>query len=59
MDIKMGKISNMIKKKAAFFFTNLKVPLPWPKKLWLLFRNNWIKIRHLQPCCGHPGEPGC
>ncbi|MGC8811062.1 MAG: hypothetical protein ACP5Q3_12500 [bacterium] len=55
----MGKISNMIKKKAAFFFTNLKGPLPWPKKLGLLFRNNWIKIRHLQSCCGHPGEPGC
>jgi hypothetical protein len=41
------------------FFTNLRINMPWPKKLWLLLRNNWIKIRHFQSCCGHPGEPGC
>jgi hypothetical protein len=22
-------------------------------------RNEWIKISHLQRCCGHYGEPGC
>jgi hypothetical protein len=31
----------------------------WPKKVKLLIRNNWIKIRNLQGCCGHAGEPGC
>ncbi len=39
--------------------TNLRAPLPWPTKVKLLFRNNWLKIRNLQNCCGHPGEPGC
>ncbi|HEC98922.1 MAG TPA: hypothetical protein ENN18_00855 [Proteobacteria bacterium] len=41
------------------FLTNLHVDLPWPEKVRLLIRNNWIKIRNLQNCCGHPGEPGC
>jgi SPX domain protein involved in polyphosphate accumulation len=41
------------------FFTNLHVNMPWPKKIRLLVRNNWIKIRNFQSCCGHPGEPGC
>jgi hypothetical protein len=40
-------------------FTNLKAPLPWPIKVHLLFRNNWLKIRNLSNCCGHLGEPGC
>jgi hypothetical protein len=41
------------------FFTNLHAPLPWPVKIRLLVRNNWIKIRYRRNCCGHPGEPGC
>ncbi len=41
------------------FFTNLHADMPWPKKITLLIRNNWIKMRHLKGCCGHPGEPGC
>jgi hypothetical protein len=40
-------------------FTNLKAPLPWPTKVHLLFRNNWLKIRNFKNCCGHLGEPGC
>jgi hypothetical protein len=40
-------------------FTNLRAPLPWPTKVHLLFRNNWLKIRNLSNCCGHLGEPGC
>ncbi len=41
------------------FFTNMSVPLPWHVKIRLLLRNFYIKIRHGQDCCGHPGEPGC
>jgi hypothetical protein len=41
------------------FLTNLHVEMPWLKKVHLLIRNNWIKIRNVQSCCGHPGEPGC
>lgn len=40
-------------------FTNMKVKMPLHRKLYLVFRNNWIKIRTRQDCCGHPGEPGC
>jgi len=40
-------------------FTNMKVKMPLHRKLYLVFRNNWIKIRMRQDCCGHPGEPGC
>jgi len=41
------------------FFTNMSVHLPIHKKLYLVFRNNAIKIIKRQACCGHPGEPGC
>jgi len=40
-------------------FTNLRVPMPLRRKLWLVLRNNWIKLRTGQNCCGHHGEPGC
>jgi hypothetical protein len=33
--------------------------MPWRRKLVLLVRNNWIKIRTGSACCGHHGEPGC
>ena len=42
---------------AKAFFTNMKVPLH--RKLQLVLRNNLIKMRKRQDCCGHPGEPGC
>lgn len=41
------------------FFTNLQAPLPLRRKVRLLLRNNWIKIKTRSNCCGHPGEPGC
>jgi hypothetical protein len=41
------------------FFTNMSVPMPLYKKLYLVFRNNMIKIVKRQSCCGHHGEPGC
>jgi len=41
------------------FFSNLAGPQPWTTKVRLLLRNNWLKIRHFQDCCGNPGEPGC
>lgn len=45
---------------ANAFFTNWRESdLPFAAKLRLTFRNQWIKIRHGQSCCGHHGEPGC
>ncbi len=41
------------------FFTNMSAPMPLHRKLYLVFRNNWIKISRRQSCCGHHGEPGC
>ena len=41
------------------FFTNLSGPMTVKDKISLLIRNNAIKIRNQQSCCGHPGEPGC
>jgi hypothetical protein len=38
---------------------NLRQPMPLGRKLRLIRRNAWIRISMLQPCCGHPGEPGC
>jgi hypothetical protein len=40
-------------------FTNMKVRMPLHRKLYLVLRNNWIKIRTRQNCCGHLGQPGC
>jgi len=40
-------------------FTNMSVPMPLHRKLYLVFRNNAIKVIKMQSCCGHPGEPGC
>ncbi|MBM4444163.1 MAG: hypothetical protein FJ020_02530 [Chloroflexi bacterium] len=40
-------------------FTNMKAPMPLHRKLYLVLRNNWIKIRTRQSCCGHLGQPGC
>jgi hypothetical protein len=41
------------------FFENLQTKLPLKEKIRLIIKNNWIKIKHRQSCCGHPGEPGC
>ncbi|ADJ26490.1 conserved hypothetical protein [Dehalogenimonas lykanthroporepellens BL-DC-9] len=41
------------------FFTNMSVPMPWYRKIYLVFRNNGIKLVKRQSCCGHHGEPGC
>lgn len=38
---------------------NLRQPMPLKQKLYLVFRNNWIKIRTRSSCCGNHGEPGC
>jgi hypothetical protein len=40
-------------------FTNMSAPMPLHRKLYLVFRNNWIKFSKHQSCCGHHGEPGC
>ncbi len=40
-------------------FTNLQVPMPWSRKLRLMARNYWIRVRTGSNCCGHDGEPGC
>ncbi len=41
------------------FFANLAGPRPWTEKVSLLLKNNWLKLKNFQDCCGHPGEPGC
>ncbi|MDD5288218.1 MAG: hypothetical protein PHY28_03805 [Dehalococcoidales bacterium] len=41
------------------YFTNMSVPMPLHRKLYLVFRNGMIRIRKGQGCCGHHGEPGC
>lgn len=41
------------------FFTNMSVPMPLHRKLYLVLRNNMLKLRKGRTCCGHPGEPGC
>ncbi len=33
--------------------------LPFFQKLKVAARNEMIKVRTRQQCCGHPGEPGC
>lgn len=38
---------------------NLRQPMPLKQKMRLLLRNNWIKIKTRQSCCGNHGEPGC
>ena len=40
-------------------FTNMKVKMPLHRKLYLVFRNNRIRIWRRQNCCGHLGQPGC
>jgi hypothetical protein len=54
-----GSGSPRKRSRARATFTNMKVKMPLHRKLCLVFRNNWIKIRRGQNCCGHPGEPGC
>jgi hypothetical protein len=41
------------------FFSNLAAPMPLHRKIYLLFRNNFIKMSKGQSYCGHPGKPGC
>lgn len=45
--------------KRSAFFTNMKVKMPLHKKIYLVFRNNMIKVVKRQSCCGHHGQPGC
>ncbi|MCL4535615.1 MAG: hypothetical protein M1370_10715 [Bacteroidetes bacterium] len=51
----------MMRNRGSFgiYLTNLRSPMPWRRKLRLLARNNWIRLRTLSACCGHPREPGC
>jgi hypothetical protein len=41
------------------FLDNLKKPMPLTRKAGLYLRNNLLKIRKLQSCCGNHGQPGC
>ena len=38
---------------------NLKVTMPFTKKLFLFIKNISLRVIKLQNCCGHLGEPGC
>ena len=44
---------------ARAYFTNMWVPMPLHRKLYLVFRNNMTKLVKMQSCCGHYGEPCC
>jgi hypothetical protein len=48
-----------VRPNAKEFLTNMSGPMPFGKKIGLLLRNNFHKLRHGKNCCGHPGEPGC
>lgn len=41
------------------YYTNMSLPMPMHRKLYLLFKNASLRILKRQNCCGHPGEPGC
>jgi len=41
------------------FFKNFSVKMPLHKKIYLFLKNNLIKIKERQTCCGNYGEPGC
>jgi ATP-dependent protease HslVU (ClpYQ) ATPase subunit len=41
------------------FISTLRGRMPWREKLRLLLKNNLRKLKNMQNCCGHPGEPGC
>lgn len=41
------------------FIANLRRPMPFGRKVWLIARNMARKVFRLKTCCGHPGEPGC
>ncbi|MDP2948972.1 MAG: hypothetical protein Q8P22_05495 [Chloroflexota bacterium] len=41
------------------FWRNLRAPIPLGQKLRLILRNNWLKLRLRQSCCGNLGQPGC
>jgi hypothetical protein len=44
---------------ASAVWNNMRVKMPWRKKLRVAMGNYWIRIAKRQDCCGHPGEPGC
>jgi hypothetical protein len=46
-------------KSVRAYLTNLNASMPLRRKLWLLARNNWVRLRTAGTCCGHHGEPGC
>jgi hypothetical protein len=41
------------------FMANMNKPMPFTRKAGLFIRNNLLKIKNLQSCCGNHGEPGC
>jgi hypothetical protein len=55
----MTKMGHDHKPDPKAFVDNLKGPMPFQRKLYLLLRNNVRKIVTTKSCCGHPGEPGC
>lgn len=38
---------------------NLRRPMPLGRKLRLVAKNTWLRVRRLSTCCGNYGEPGC
>jgi len=57
------KMSGMRPNSSAFL-RNLRLDMPLSKKMWLIFKNQWIpevafwpKMKHFESCCHYPGEP--
>ena len=38
---------------------NIRQPMPFRRKLWLVLSNTVIKLKNRQNCCGNLGQPGC
>jgi hypothetical protein len=49
----------MVRPSPKDFVANMRRKMPWREKLRLIIKNNFIKLKTRQNCCGHPGEPGC
>ena len=41
------------------YVRNLAAPMPLGEKLRLYVRNMLNRVRRVDLCCGHPGQPGC
>jgi hypothetical protein len=55
----MQRREKHVRSPVSAYWRNLRVDMPLSEKLRVLGKNMTIRITRMQPCCGHPGEPGC